>query len=249
MLARVIDFETATGDEKNDAVLEFAYTDVDFRRDGYVEHPVAAFVDPGMPISPIARGVHHITDDEIRLRGYVAFDWQRRLLNDNINSPDVFVAHFCDFERRFFDPDGARWICTRKVACRLWPDAPNHKNQTLRYMLGLDDVLGASFTERAMPPHRAGPDTWVTAHIFLKQVQIALDRGHPIERVIDFFVKWTGEPVLLHGPIRFGKHKGKEWTAVPLDYLEWIIFKADEMDEDTKFTAQHHYHERTKGTV
>ncbi len=44
------------------------------------------------------------------------------------------------------------------MAMHVWPDAPRHSNQVLRYWrnLVLDNAL-------AMLPHRAGPDAWVTA--------------------------------------------------------------------------------------
>ena len=53
------------------------------------------------------------------------------------------------------------------MALRVWPEAPRHSNQVLRYWRGmrLDHA-------RAMPPHRAGPDAWVTAHILADLAQL-----------------------------------------------------------------------------
>jgi exodeoxyribonuclease X len=145
------------------------------------------------------------------------------------DKPDAFVAHNAKFEREFFAGAGIPWICTRKVGMRLWPDAPNHQNQTFRYFLGIDDDLTFD-NAAAMPPHRAGPDAYVTAHIFARAWADAT-----IEEMID----WTNKPSLLPGVMNFGKHKGVLWSACDRGYLQWIANQPD-MDEDKKFTAKHY---------
>lgn len=141
-------------------------------------------------------------------------------------APDVFAAHNAKFEQEFFtDGPSARWICTLKVGRRLWPNSPSHSNQCLRYFLGLelDDQL-------AMPPHRAAPDTYVTAHI----LAVAIRSGVPVADM----VTWSNEPSLLPGAINFGKHRGTPWSDVDKGYLRWILDQRD-MDEDKKFTAKY----------
>lgn len=106
---------------------------------------------------------------------------------------------------------------------RVWPDAPSHANQVLRYWLG--DVAEPLL---AMPPHRAAPDAYVTAHILVHALAYAS---------INDMVSWTSGPALLPA-VTFGKHRGARWQDVPWDYLDWIVRKSD-LDEDTKFTARH----------
>jgi exodeoxyribonuclease X len=72
-------------------------------------------------------------------------------------------GHLCAHEAKFekaclpqFAP--LITICTRKCAATLWPDAPDHKNQTMRYWLGLKLSDPALAT-----PHRAAGDAYVTA--------------------------------------------------------------------------------------
>ena len=154
------------------------------------------------------------------------------LIKLNHPSVDVFVAHNAAFEREFFTGNGKPWICTLKVARRLWPECPSHSNQCLRYFLGveLDDAL-------AMPPHRAAPDAYVTAHILLA----ALNAGTTIADMIE----WSAGPSLLPR-VNFGKHRGQAWSSLPPDYLSWLVNKSD-MDADTKFTARHWLEQRRKG--
>lgn len=139
---------------------------------------------------------------------------------------DVFAAHNAQFEQAFFGGGDHRWICTMKCAKHLFPEAPSHSNQCLRYWLDVEKQLDP---ERAMPPHRAGPDTYVTAHILARMV---------FARSVDQLIELTGAPVTLH-KVTFGKHRGLLWRDLPSDYLSWIAFKSD-LGPDEKHTAKHY---------
>lgn len=228
MLLRVIDVET-TGEPPHAKVCEAAWTDV-LLGDGepVISKPVARLYDPGIPMPPDARGVHHISDHIVKgASRFSALDLAPTA------ERWAFVAHRAEFERAFVtmfaSSQEVDWICTWKAALRLFPDAPNHKNQTLRYLLGFDDKLGSAFTELAMPPHRAGPDSFVTAHLVVAMLKLT---------TIENLIAWTKEPALL-ARITFGtKHNGEPWSAADADYLHWIIEKS-ELDSDTKWNASH----------
>lgn len=227
MLIRVCDLET-TGLPPDAAICQIGQCDVVLDDDDHgpphVGMPSAIFVNPGRPIPPEARAIHHIRDRDIAHAPSV----DTGLMQLMAGAPDVFCAHNAQFERAFFEGNG-KWICTRKVAMRLWPEAPNFQNQTLRYLL---DVDGSHEFEShlAMPPHRAGPDTYVTAHILAR----AICTGTSIDQMIE----WSNQPSLLPGNINFGKHKGTAWSQLPSDYLNWMC-GAQDMDEDKKFTAKY----------
>ncbi len=228
MLFKVIDFET-TGMPPGAAVCEVGWTDVLVDGDQFtVGRPIGMLVNPNRPMPPEARAVHHISDAD--LVGAPAIETGFMKLNEAHVS--AFVAHNAAFEREFFTGGSKPWICTRKVAMRLWPDAPNHQNQTLRYYLGIGEG-DDDFDLDAHPPHRAGPDTFVTAHILVEALRLAS---------VGQLVEWTSKPSLLPSPMRFGKHRGKRWEEAPRDYLDWIVRKSD-MDEDTKYTARHYLRE------
>lgn len=224
MLLRAIDFET-TGLPPDAAVVEVGFQDLEVVfRDGIAidwlfNGSGRTFVNPYRPIPPEASAFHHIVDGDVI--GASNFEGPFLALT---KGADIFVAHNAAFERAFFAGGDTPWICTLKAARRVWPDAPGHSNQVLRYWLNLPLMR-----ERAEPAHRAEPDAYVTAYLLLELLRKAS---------IDDMIKWTGEPSLLPR-VNFGKHRGKAWSEVPRDYLEWIIFKS-EMDEDVKFTAKHH---------
>jgi exodeoxyribonuclease X len=223
MLLRVIDFES-TGLPPDAAIVEVGWCDV---IDGVVGEQGSMLVNPKRPIGIEAMAVHHIRDHEVAHAPAIDLGF-RRLMQ---GSPDVFVAHNAEFEEHFFSGGGRPWICTLKVARRLWPDAPRHTNSVLRYYLELD-----LDEERAMPPHRAAPDAYVTAHILAKALPLAS---------IDDMVKWTKQPSLLPR-CTFGQHSGKTWDEVPTNYLTWMAGN-EGMDSDKRYTARHHLKMRGVG--
>lgn len=223
-LLRVIDLET-TGMEPPAEIIEFGSTDVELGSNGVtISQPEAWLYRPTLAIPPETMAVHHIVDDDIPSDAPVcSADYLRAAVWRN-PKPSVFVAHNCEFERKFINAEitgSAPWICTYKAALHIWPQAPKHSNQVLRYWRGLrlDPAL-------AMPPHRAGPDAWVTAQLLSEMLQLAS---------IEQMTAWTAEPRPMP-VISFGKHRGLKWDEIPIDYLEWMTTQAD-MDADVLFHA------------
>ncbi|MDO9416987.1 exonuclease domain-containing protein [Pararhizobium sp.] len=220
---RVIDFETTgTPEDAVKAVCEVGWTDV--TADWAISAPQSFLVNPGHPIPAVTRAVHHISDADVV--GAVDPGTAMLRLSEGMGPDDIFAAHNAAFEQAFFAGCGRRWICTMKCAQHLLPDAPRHSNQVLRYWLDVDpEFADPSY---AMPMHRAGPDTYVTAHILTRLLFIS----NP-----DELVRLTTAPVVLQ-TITFGKHRGSKWADLPSDYLAWIVNKSD-LGSDEKHTARH----------
>lgn len=218
---RCIDFETTgipTADDKH-AIVEIGWSDI---RDGsdIPSPPKSVLCNPGRPIPHEAMAVHHITDDMVSAAP--ACDGT---LLDIESGADFFVAHNADYERQFYLTP-IPFICTYKVALRLWPEATSHSLQFLRYHLGLP-----ADADLCQPPHRAGPDAYLGAELMLRILQ-------ENRASVDDMVRWSDGPALLPR-VTFGKHKGADWKDVPSDYLDWILNKSD-MDRDIKANAKHH---------
>ena len=233
-MIRVIDYETTGTNEDADAeIIEAGSYDLVQDEDGgpwRVTRPVAWLVKPSKPIPPQARAVHHISDADV-----ANVPPLRDVIDDFLDGADICAAHNAKFEEHFTPYRNLRWVCTYKCALVVWPDAPGHSNQALRYWLGLDD--GDDFVaDRSMPPHRALPDAYVTAHLLRRLLG---------ERSIDQLLTISRYPALLR-VMNFGKHKGMAFADAPTDYLEWIRDKSD-MNEDTKFTAKYWLQKRAKG--
>ena len=227
---RIIDFET-TGTEPPAEVIEVGYCDLT-GDDGQWEvgSPVSWLCGVDS-IPPETRAVHHISAAEVA--GLQKFPETRHRLFHEGPLASALAAHNFDFEAAFLGEHGALAICTYKAALRVWPEAPGHSNSVLRYwledrgLLNLDHPL-------AMPPHRAGPDAYVTAHI-LKALFAAGATGKDM-------VAWTKEPRLLPTcPI--GKFRGKPWAEVEAGFLNWMLAQPT-MEADLKWNAERELKQR-----
>lgn len=222
-IIRVIDYET-TGFPDNTAseIIELGRIDVDIAS-RTVGNPWRSFARPSGPIPPEVKAVHHILEEEVAGAPPLTDLWSKFL--EGCGEHDILAAHNTSFEMHFYGGGGRRWIDTYKCALTIWPDAPSHSNQTLRYWLGIDQ--SPEFDRGlAMPPHRALPDAYVTAHILVK----LMSKCDVIE-----LVAISGKPALL-SRLNFGKHRGMKYSEAPADYLQWIRDKS-ELSEDVKFSA------------
>lgn len=227
MKIRNVDFETtdtdkAKKDGKPVGICEFGYTD--FIIGAGVARPVSSLVNCGIPITPAARGVHHISDADVA--GAMPPDQAMARLMDGMEPGDMFAAHNAAFERMFFGGGSFPWICTLICAKHLYEDAPDHKNQTLRYYLNIDPAL--EWPELSMPPHRAGPDSYVSAHI----LAVMAETADPIR-----LLELTSTPV-IQKLVQFSKHAGERWEDMDNGFLQWCLDK-DFVHPDAKTAAKH----------
>lgn len=220
-LIRVVDFES-TGLSPDDALCEVGWTDINIADSGVsIEQPKAWLCNPCRRIPPEAMAVHHITNADVQGKPLPT-----AALGEMAEGADVFAAHRASFERQFFEGERP-WICTWKVAVRLAPKAPGHSNQVLRYWLNL-----AADPATAMPPHRAGPDSYVTAHLLARMLtKISAEE----------MIAISSQPALLPY-LTFGMHAMKPLDEVPSGYLEWC--NQQDFDEDVLFTVRHHLSQR-----
>jgi exodeoxyribonuclease X len=136
----------------------------------------------------------------------------------------------------FHAGDGRQWIDTYMSALTVWPDAPAHNNQTLRYWLGIQSpTFDRNF---AMPPHRALLDAYVTAHILVQLMS---------RRSVSELVAISEKPTLLN-KLNFGKRRGMKFSDAPAVYLQWIRDKS-ELNEEVTFSAAYWLQKRRQGQV
>lgn len=186
---------------------------------------MSSLVRPSTPIEVEAMAVHHITEEMVSgemTMSEVVEEYKE------LQDVAVAVAHNAKFDSAMM-PDGFAengWICTYRCACHLWPDAPSHGNQALRYWLKLDvsDMPG----DAGMTPHRALYDAWVTSKLLMRMLQ---------ERTADELLRMTTEPAML-AKMRFGKHRGELFSEIPWGYLEWLVRQGDSMCPDHVYTAR-----------
>lgn len=216
MRAFTIDFETTDVDPKKAQPIEVAYFD------GATEY--TSFIH-AETVPAETSAVHHITAEDIKdappwsqVKAELYFLFDTKPLT-------VLVAHNAAYEKDIlgeFAP--VLWVCTYKCALRIWPDAPAHKNEVLRYYLHLGNDRGRGSNQK---PHSALHDARVTWLIFQKLLEHA-----PLEQLI----QWSEEPAKLPR-MPFGKHAKQTWDTVPMPYLDWILKQTD-MDPNVKYCAR-----------
>ena len=248
---RVIDLETTGNSFTDGGVVEIGWQDLT-EQDGEWQlagAPQARLVHPGNPISAATSAIHHIVDEDVAeappwheaappvLQGNVGLQGKEGLQGEGGQKIMALAAHRAAFEQRWCLPalsGRIPWICTYKCALRLWPDAPSHSNQGLRYSRrpsGLDRELG-------LPAHRAGPDAYVTAHHLRDMLAVA---------GVEQLLAWSAEPALLVR-VPYGASRGRRWSELDDAALARIIETEASGNADMAFSART---ERTRrfGTV
>jgi exodeoxyribonuclease X len=153
-------------------------------------------------------------------------------LNHAIEPDTILVAHNAEFDSKFLPEVKHQWLCTMRTAKHLWPNAPGFSNQTLRYHLGitpLQDYVSNRY------PHQALYDVATTAALLLRMLH-----EHTPEKLLEL----SNKPVMLK-TVTFGKHRGKPYTQVPTDYLQWIQ-SSGKWDSDVSYTVEQELQQRAK---
>lgn len=238
-IIRIIDFET-TGMEPPAAVIEVGYCDLIKNAavsdaPWVVDDPVS-YLCGATEIPPETRAVHHISATEIA--GLEPFD--PAALMDQEGGFDILAAHNWAFEAQWMTPEitgRIPVICTMKAALRVWPDAPGHSSGVLRYWLE-DKGLTAPDHAKTMPPHRAGPDAYVTGWL----LKALMDTGTTAKEM----VAWTKEPRLFPKCPIGEQWRGKPWSEVDAGFLGWML-RQPSMEEDLKWNARREITRRSEG--
>ena len=218
----------------DDAVIEIGSVDLDLLTDT-ASNPMETLCDPaGVPISPGARKVHRITDEE--LEGAPPF----AEASAPFRAARTFAAHRASFDRSRLQFPGT-WLCTWKLSLRAFRDQRAHGLQTLVKRLDLkpqmpDDMRGA------VQAHRALYDALCTVELLRAITAVLLPRCENVDDFLARARKVSNEPGLLVR-LRFGRHKDVPLREVPTDYLEWLI-REPEMDRDAVFSAEHELRRR-----
>lgn len=164
------------------------------------------------------------------------------VIADQLKGVDVLVAHNADFDRQFIDPilgsdNGHEWVCTYNLALHLWPDAPAHKLQVLRYWQGILEWGGYS-RKSLSEAHRALPDCLVGAALLQR---LAARVGGNVDRLIA-----GTKQIALLPRIPFGDLRGQPFCEADVGLLEWIIRKRAD-DHRLVETAKHWLAKKKQG--
>ena len=179
-------------------------------------------IDPEAPIEPGASGVHGLTNamlvDEPTIEQFM------EMHGYPLRTDGVLIAHNVAYDREFLGPhfESYETICTLKCARILYPDAPDHKLQTLRFYLGLEADHSKA--------HTAGEDVSLLMQMAKKMCE---DHDLTLSALLEV---QTRKRRILNMP--FGKHKGTALSDLPADYRYWLLNKADNLDADLRASLE-----------
>jgi exodeoxyribonuclease X len=218
----ILDTETTGLSPVEDKVVDISLVEVS--RNG-ISPLYDTLINPERDIPATASAVHHITSEDVADKPLFAEVWPTVM---EYLADAVVVAHNAAFDRSMIPDTGRPWICSYRLARHLWPDAPGHSNQVLRYWLNLKVDAKAA--------HSAAGDTLVTAHVFWQELihyrkQVA--RSSSIEELIEF----AASPIPV-AAMPFGKHKGTPMAEIPLSYFQWALENLNELDPDLKIAME-----------
>src|SRR5579871_3820837 len=138
MRIRVIDLETSSDDETG-RICEIGWCDVWSTLGDLLERPTgwqtgnphSLLVNPCQPITAKASSIHHIIDEDVRNAPLIDDAWKFASTPPEGDRIDLNAAHSAKFERRLITDEmtgGKDWLCTYKIALRLWPEELSHGN-------------------------------------------------------------------------------------------------------------------------
>lgn len=149
---------------------------------------------PDRPISPQAMAIHRITEAMVADK-----PWIEDVIPHYYGS-EWYVAHNASFDRRVLPEMPGEWICTMKLARRLWRGSSTAIWRYIKH--------GSSMYRRrpGLHHHRALYDCYITAALL---IDIMNTSGWTAEQMADI----TGRPSLMT-TFTFGKYRGKAVSDV-----------------------------------
>jgi exodeoxyribonuclease X len=235
----IVDIETTGLDPETDRIVEIACVATSTTE---VLGMFASLVD-GRPCNAVTSAIHGLVDDDlIRAPKWEAAAQSLLRFLARFDGPKctaILTAHNSAFDQSFVAPGPIEqpWLCTKRLAQQLWPEAPSSSNQALRYWRNLKvDTYGVL-------PHRALADCLVTAALLRDELErMIAGKGTPIEHyamTVEELIAFAASPIrLLKWPK--GKFYQQPIEAADTSYIEWAIGPRGmtDMDRDLKYTLE-----------
>lgn len=170
---------------------------------------------PIKPIEPGAQKIHGISMDDVencRPQQVVLHEWLSDIseLSHIFKEEVVLCAHNLSFDMRMLqqsvDLKGYKSFCSVILARQALPDAEKHKLEYLYNHLGFTETMNA---------HSALDDCLMLEAVLMRLLAITSKSYYQVAQEQDL-------PPKIIPKVTFGKHKGKLFKDLPLDYLDWV---------------------------
>ena len=153
--------------------------------------------------------------------------------------------HFYDMrvlQNHGIDTSKHMWICTWRLARKIFKDMPEIESTSLPYLrFALDLEVPLELRD-----HRAGHDSFTTGKLLEALVDL-MESLEIIDQTLPYGPQihaWAAEPIITT-KMTFGKHKGELMVDIPKSYWIWATKNMDSLNEsadnyDPDFAASVH---------
>lgn len=225
-----LDCETTGLEAEKDEIIEVAAARFQFDA---ILNKFETLIEPEKPISPESMAIHHISDAMVK--GKPKITEILPALFEFVGKA-VIVGHGISLDLAFLTASAARHgipcaisarpsIDTLRLA-RLYGESPTNSLETLRQ----------HFNIAAEGAHRAMNDVIVNIEVF----KYLATKFKTTEQLLERLQR----PILLRA-MPLGKHKGRAFSEIPVEYLQWAAHK--DFDQDLLFSIRTELKKRNKG--
>ena len=221
----------ATGlDPTKDRIIEIAAAK--FTLDGIFES-LEDLINPGISIPEHTIEIHHITDEMVQGKPSI-----RGVLKNYLDfiGNHIVVGHAIPFDLAIVDSEAKRanigsnlpnqrYLDTLRLA-RLYGESPTNSLESLR----------KHFNIQAEGAHRAMSDVLVNIEVFKHLIQQF--------KTTEDILKRLEKPIALK-LMPLGKHKGRPFCEIPIEYLRWATNQ--DFDQDLLFSLRSELKKRKLG--
>lgn len=225
-----IDCETTGLDPKQDQILEIALLCFDMQQD---YEQMESLVDPCCVIPETSIAIHNITPEMVKgkpkiaelLPDFLKMVGDRILVGHGIGFDIAMVAAAAERASIPCTLQFNRYLDTLRMA-RLYGESPVNSLESLRKHFNIP-LEGA---------HRAMNDVVVNRAVFRHLAKSYKTTEHLFETL--------AKPILMTN-IPLGKHKGRPFKEIPIQYLQWMSHQ--DFDQDLLFSIRTELKRRKKG--
>lgn len=225
-----LDCETTGLEVNKDRIIEIAVIKFDIQTS---YERMETLINPEYPISETSITIHHITQEMVSgsptikevLQSYLSFIGKNIIVGHGIGF-DIDIIH--ETAKREGIPCKIKEnlsIDTLRLA-RLYGESPTNSLEKLREHFHIDAEIA----------HRAMGDVLVNVEVFKRLVK----SFKTTDKIFDVLSR----PILLK-EMPLGKHKGRSFREIPLEYLLWAVNK--NFDQDLIFSIKTELKRRKTG--
>lgn len=226
-----VDLELTGLNVESDRIIEVAIAKFTFEE---TLSTYETLIDPEIPIPEESIAIHHITNEMVKGRPKIAEVLPKII---PLLKNEIIIGHGVAFDLLLLEKAAAasqinisfpreNVIDTLRLA-RLYGESPNNSLEMLRQHFNIAEE-GA---------HRAMSDVVVNIQVFKHLAKQFRSLKELMNRL--------KHPIILK-TMPLGKHKGRPFSEVPLDYLRWAV--RQEFDQDLIFSLQSELKKRKQRT-